>query len=88
MFKTHTHTHAVMMMMMMKSVPSGGLPPHVSLSVTVHGLVQLLVALSDGVQISQIPHTQREAQQTHGHHRFILQDREEALLHTLISDVL
>lgn len=64
------------------SVPSGALPPHVSLSLAVHSLVQLLLVVSDRVQIAQVPHTQREAQQTHGHHRLILQRTETCVTNT------
>lgn len=55
------------------SVPFGSLPPHVSLSLTVDGLVQLLVVLLHGVQVAQVAHAQSDGDQSKCHHWFILQ---------------
>lgn len=55
------------------SVPLGSLPPHVSLSLAVDGLVQLLVVLLHGVQVAQVANAQRDGDQSECHHWFILQ---------------
>lgn len=55
-----------------QSVPFGSLPPHVSLPLTVNGLIQLLVVLLHGVHVAQVAYTQRDGDQSKSHHWFIL----------------
>lgn len=64
----HVHTRVV------SSVPFGSLPPHVSLPLTVDGLIQLLVVFFHGVQVAQVAHTQGDGHQSEHHHWFILQN--------------
>lgn len=54
-----------------QSVPFGSLPPHVSLPLTVNGLIQLLVILLHGVHVAQVAYTQRDGDQSKSHHRFV-----------------
>lgn len=55
-----------------QSVPFGSLPPHVSLPLTVNGLIQLLVVLLHGVHVAQVAYTQRDGDQSKSHHWFVL----------------